>query len=336
MSGPPRPKTDSGAEELGAPPGRSQLKASGPSTRSSTATPPADHLVAAGSRAQWITSPSCRPTDLDARLEAAGWEPEVEPTMAVSIDAAFPPPPEEIAVEPVRSVAEFREWTDTFDLAFEIDPRGANHPGCDHGRTSPWASGPPVDCSLAEWAAGPCPALSRSSTETPSACTAMHPAQPPWQRLRIGVDRGRRAVGCQQGRLGRAIARQPSRPPRLPLARVQPGLRHDGLELASPLPPSSGDHCASAGTRTWQSRRSRPAWTSVPWTMCTRGRSRAPQRPPRTQRVRSACTLTPPKCLARSSGSASSTRRGVGRVEVTGDVLVSCATRAVLQRRLPS
>ena len=33
---------------------------------------------AVGARAQWITSPSCRPSDLGARLQAQGWEPEVE------------------------------------------------------------------------------------------------------------------------------------------------------------------------------------------------------------------------------------------------------------------
>lgn len=82
----------------------------------------------AGARAQWITSPSCGPTDLEARLKAAGWEPEVEPAMAVLVGAPFPPPPDELSIEQVGSAAEVREWTDLFDTAFEIEPRGDKHP----------------------------------------------------------------------------------------------------------------------------------------------------------------------------------------------------------------
>jgi GNAT superfamily N-acetyltransferase len=82
-----------------------------------------------GTRAQWITSPSCGPRNLEERLEAAGWEPEVEPAMVVSVDAPFPTPPAELAIEQVSSESTVREWTDLFDASFGIDPpRGDDHP----------------------------------------------------------------------------------------------------------------------------------------------------------------------------------------------------------------
>lgn len=83
----------------------------------------------AGSSAQWMTSPSCGPRDLGRRLEAAGWEPEVEPAMAVRVDAPFAPRPAELLIEPVGTPDEVRQWTDTFDASFGIDPpRGDEHP----------------------------------------------------------------------------------------------------------------------------------------------------------------------------------------------------------------
>lgn len=82
----------------------------------------------AGASAQWITSPSCGPVDLGRRLEAAGWEAEVEPGMAVAVDAEFPPTPAGLVIGPVSSAAEVREWTDLFDASFEIPARGDAHP----------------------------------------------------------------------------------------------------------------------------------------------------------------------------------------------------------------
>lgn len=81
-----------------------------------------------GTRAQWITSPGCRPADLAMRLEKSGWEPEVEPGMAVAVDEKFPAPPDEIAIGQVVDPAGVREWTDLFDASFGIDPRGDAHP----------------------------------------------------------------------------------------------------------------------------------------------------------------------------------------------------------------
>jgi hypothetical protein len=81
-----------------------------------------------GSRAPWLTSPACGPGDLDALFEAAGWEPEVEPAMAVAVDASFPAPPRGLVIEQVSDATDVREWTDLFDASFEIDPRGDQHP----------------------------------------------------------------------------------------------------------------------------------------------------------------------------------------------------------------
>ena len=81
-----------------------------------------------GARAQWTTSPSCGPADLDTRLAAAGWEPEPEPAMAVPVDAAFPPPPDGLVIRQVETPAQVREWTDLFDASFGIEPRGDAHP----------------------------------------------------------------------------------------------------------------------------------------------------------------------------------------------------------------
>ena len=64
-----------------------------------------------GSRAPWITSPACGPADLDALFEAAGWEPEVEPAMAVAVDASFPAPPRGLVIEQVSDATDVREWT---------------------------------------------------------------------------------------------------------------------------------------------------------------------------------------------------------------------------------
>jgi GNAT superfamily N-acetyltransferase len=84
---------------------------------------------AVGTRAQWITSPSCGPGDLDQRLDAAGWEPEVEPAMVVSVHASFPAPPADLAMEQVSTESAVLEWTDLFDASFGIDPpRGEDHP----------------------------------------------------------------------------------------------------------------------------------------------------------------------------------------------------------------
>ena len=83
----------------------------------------------AGSAAQWITSPSCGPQDLEQRLQSCGWEPEVEPGMAVSIDATFPEPPSDLTIVEVSTDAGIREWTDVFDVSFGVDPpRGDAHP----------------------------------------------------------------------------------------------------------------------------------------------------------------------------------------------------------------
>lgn len=98
-----------------------------------------------GARAQWITSPSCGPRDLHRRLEAAGWEAEVEPAMAVAVDAPFPTPPAELTVDQVSTESAVREWTDLFDLSFGIvPPRGNDHPWL-----GPWRR-------LALGAASPC------------------------------------------------------------------------------------------------------------------------------------------------------------------------------------
>jgi GNAT superfamily N-acetyltransferase len=115
-----------------------------------------------GTRAQWITSPSCGPRDLERRLEAAGWHPEVEPAMAVRTEARFPPRPAELLIEPVSTAAQVREWTDTFDASFGIDPpRGDEHPWLEPWRQLALAADSPcrlflgrldgvaVSCSLA-------------------------------------------------------------------------------------------------------------------------------------------------------------------------------------------
>ena len=81
-----------------------------------------------GARARWTTSPSCGPADLHSRLEAAGWEPESEPGMEVPVDTPFPPPPDNFVIKQVETPAQVREWTDLFDVSFEIDPRGDGHP----------------------------------------------------------------------------------------------------------------------------------------------------------------------------------------------------------------
>lgn len=119
-----------------------------------------------GSRAQWITSPSCGPEDLGSRLAATGWEPEIEPGMAVPVDAAFPSPPPELVIRQVATTAEVREWTDLFDGSFEIEPRGAEHPWLRPwqylalGADSPCrlflgrVDGVPVSCSMAFWHQG--------------------------------------------------------------------------------------------------------------------------------------------------------------------------------------
>jgi GNAT superfamily N-acetyltransferase len=116
----------------------------------------------AGARAQWITSPACRPPDLHRRLEADGWEPEVEPGMAVGVDAEFPDPPPDLEVEQVSTPVAVREWTDLFDSSFGIDPpRGDDHPWLEPfrrlalGVAAPCRlflgrlGGRPVSCSLA-------------------------------------------------------------------------------------------------------------------------------------------------------------------------------------------
>jgi GNAT superfamily N-acetyltransferase len=114
-----------------------------------------------GTRAQWTTSPSCQPQDLERRLETAGWQPEPEPAMAVAVDARFPAPPTELVVQQVTSVLEVREWTDLFDVSFEIEPRGDQHPWLEPwrhlalGAGSPCrlflgrVDGLPVSCSMA-------------------------------------------------------------------------------------------------------------------------------------------------------------------------------------------
>jgi GNAT superfamily N-acetyltransferase len=114
-----------------------------------------------GTRAQWITSPSCRPGDLDIRLQRLGWEPEAEPAMAVATDAAFPSPPTELVIDPITTRSAVREWTDLFDASFGIDPRGDDHPWLEPwrhialGDGSPCrlfvgrVDGVPVSCSLA-------------------------------------------------------------------------------------------------------------------------------------------------------------------------------------------
>jgi GNAT superfamily N-acetyltransferase len=114
-----------------------------------------------GARAQWITSPSCGPEALGRRLEAAGWQPEVEPAMAVPVDATFPSSPSELVVHQVSKQSEVREWTDLFDASFEIEPRGDEHPWLEPwrylalGHASPCRlflgrlDGVAVSCSLA-------------------------------------------------------------------------------------------------------------------------------------------------------------------------------------------
>lgn len=114
-----------------------------------------------GSRAQWLTSPSCAPDDLGKRLEAAGWEPEAEPAMAVAVDAKLPSAPADLVIGQVADAAGVREWTDLFDASFEIDPRGDKHPWLEPWRhlaledKSPFAlfvgrlDGVPASCSLA-------------------------------------------------------------------------------------------------------------------------------------------------------------------------------------------
>jgi GNAT superfamily N-acetyltransferase len=81
-----------------------------------------------GTRAQWITSPSCGPDDLPVRLQSAQWEPEVEPGMAVSTDVTFPAQPSDLVVEQLSKASAVREWTDLFDASFGIVPRGDEHP----------------------------------------------------------------------------------------------------------------------------------------------------------------------------------------------------------------
>jgi len=117
---------------------------------------------AVGSRAQWITSPSCGPGDLETRLDSVGWQPEVEPGMFVATDADFPPRPDELLIDQVATAAQVREWTDLFDSSFGIDPpRGDDHPWLQPwrqlclGPTSPYRlfigrrEGVAVSCSMA-------------------------------------------------------------------------------------------------------------------------------------------------------------------------------------------
>lgn len=121
-----------------------------------------DAAHAVGSRAQWITSPACGPADIATRLEAAGWEPEHEPAMALDVETELPSAPPELAVDQVADDAGVREWTDLFDASFGIDPpRGDAHPWLDAwrhltlGADSPCRlflgriDGVPVSCSLA-------------------------------------------------------------------------------------------------------------------------------------------------------------------------------------------
>jgi GNAT superfamily N-acetyltransferase len=117
--------------------------------------PDADARIAAvgqaarsvGTKAQWITSPSCGPGDLERRLESAGWEPEVEPAMFVATDAKFPAQPHDLLVGQVSTDSEVRDWTDLFDSSFGIDPpRGEEHPWL-----QPWRRltlGPESPCRL--------------------------------------------------------------------------------------------------------------------------------------------------------------------------------------------
>ncbi|TQL61938.1 acetyltransferase (GNAT) family protein [Oryzihumus leptocrescens] len=114
-----------------------------------------------GTKAQWTTSPSCGPGDLERHLDAAGWRPEVVPAMAVAVDTRFPSQPAELAIQKVVKQSEVREWTDLFDASFGIEPRGDKHPWLEPwrhlalGAESPCRlflgrlDGVPVSCSMA-------------------------------------------------------------------------------------------------------------------------------------------------------------------------------------------
>ena len=91
-----------------------------------------DRAVAAWERlgvaAVWHQTPSSQPAGLPDLLRRHGFEPRLRPGMAVELDRPYESQPSGLVIKTVRDRDGLLEWTNTFDIAFEIEPRGIKHP----------------------------------------------------------------------------------------------------------------------------------------------------------------------------------------------------------------
>ena len=84
---------------------------------------------ARGRNVLWHVGPRSRPVDLPRRLEAAGFEKSSAVAMVLPIDALRPSETDRrLVVTPARSRSELMDWLNAFDRAFDMEPRGAQHP----------------------------------------------------------------------------------------------------------------------------------------------------------------------------------------------------------------
>ena len=81
-----------------------------------------------GVAAMWHQTPSSRPARLTELLAPHAFKPRTPPGMAMPLDRPFEDHPPELVIDTVRDRDALFEWTNTFDLAFGIEPRGVNHP----------------------------------------------------------------------------------------------------------------------------------------------------------------------------------------------------------------
>jgi len=76
----------------------------------------------------WHQTPTSQPISLVERLKDRGFEPSVEPGMAVATTASFERSPSELVVRAVNDSAGVLDWVNTFDRAFDGEPRDHAHP----------------------------------------------------------------------------------------------------------------------------------------------------------------------------------------------------------------
>ncbi|PJJ73140.1 acetyltransferase (GNAT) family protein [Diaminobutyricimonas aerilata] len=87
-------------------------------------------LARAGVPGTWHVGPSMRPTDLPARLEAAGFAPDgEEPGMAASLDRELTADRTDIEFERVHDLETLGEWVDALGRGFGEGPREAEWVG---------------------------------------------------------------------------------------------------------------------------------------------------------------------------------------------------------------